>query len=130
MTAASLLAFCRRVVTIAIWPALALVAWGELTPHPPPLPGPWVWDKLDHYTAYAGLALMGSLGRWPRLSLLASFLAATTLGGVLEILQSFVGRDAEWGDVLANAIGAAIGVALAWMVLRWGRALVGQDRRD
>jgi VanZ family protein len=130
MTAVSLLALCRRIMTIAIWPALALVAWGELTPQPPQLPGPWVWDKLDHFTAYAGLALMGCLNRRPRLSPLVSFLAATALGGVLEILQDVVGRDAEWGDVLANAIGAGIGVALAWALLRWGGALVGGERRD
>ena len=41
------------------WPALAVVAWGELTPRPPALPGPvGMWDKLDHFTAYFGLFCM------------------------------------------------------------------------
>ena len=37
------------------WPAVLLVAWGELTPHPPNLEVE-VWDKTLHFMAYFGLA--------------------------------------------------------------------------
>jgi VanZ family protein len=42
-------------------------------------------------------------------------LVAVTLGGVLEVLQSFTRyRSADWADLLADALG----VALAYAVLR------------
>jgi VanZ family protein len=94
-------------------PALTLVTWGELTPHPQPLPGPWQWDKVDHATAYLGLALLATLGWGISRTLLWVFLGVLTIGGILEGLQALVGRDAEWGDMLANAIGAVIGFGLA-----------------
>ncbi|HMH65741.1 MAG TPA: hypothetical protein VK515_09150, partial [Rhizomicrobium sp.] len=56
------LPWVRRFGAWLFWPALAVVAWGELTPHPPRLEGPLMWDKLDHFTAYFGLTLLASLG--------------------------------------------------------------------
>jgi hypothetical protein len=38
-------------------------------------------------------------------------------GGILEIVQSLVGRDAEWGDELANIVGVCAGCAAAWLTL-------------
>lgn len=43
---------------------------------------------------------------------IAAVIAAVAYGGVMEILQSFVGRDAEWGDLAADALGAVL--AAAW----------------
>jgi VanZ family protein len=93
--------------------ALAVVTWGELAPHPPSLPGPWQCDKVDHVTAYFGLALSGTLGWGMRRSLLWVLLGVLAIGGSLEGLQVLVGRDAEWGDMFANTIGAVIGFGLA-----------------
>jgi VanZ family protein len=45
---------------------------------------------------------------------------------VLEILQSYTGRDAEWLDEAANALGAGLGAA-AGLALIW---LVGRVARD
>jgi VanZ family protein len=44
------------------------------------------------------------------------FLGVIALGGLLELLQGFVGRDAAWLDQLANTVGALLGMgcALAW----------------
>jgi len=44
---------------------------------------------------------------------IAAVIVAVTYGGLMEILQSFVGRDAEWGDLAADALGAVIAVAWA-----------------
>lgn len=43
---------------------------------------------------------------------IAAVIAAVAYGGVMEILQSFVGRDAEWGDLAADALGAVL--AATW----------------
>lgn len=56
------LPWVRRAGAWLFWPALAVVAWGEPTLHPPSLPGPLQWDKAEHFTAYFGLALLASLG--------------------------------------------------------------------
>jgi VanZ family protein len=98
-----------------------------------PLPGD-VSDKSAHTVAYAGLGVLVlyavAQGRidavtWRR-ALLA--VAISILYGMSdEWHQSFVpGRTAEWADVLANAVGAVLGVTLvgavaalrAWGILR------------
>jgi VanZ family protein len=116
------LPWMRRFGAWLFWPALAVVAWGELTPHPPELAGPLSWDKLDHFIAYGGLSL--------RHSLVWVFLAVVSLGGLLEILQTLVGRDGEWGDFIANDLGALTGLAVAALYLAVPRRLVDGTRRD
>ena len=124
------LPWMRRIGKVMFWPALIVVAWGELTPHPPRLAGPFQWDKLDHFIAYFGLSLLATLAWGLRRSLVWVFLAVVALGGSLEIIQSFVGRDAEWGDFLANDLGAMLGLALAIAYLAVPRRLVGGASRD
>jgi VanZ family protein len=97
------------------WPGVALITWGELTPHPPR----WtehVWDKSLHFTAYFGLASMATLvlGRSSRLA--AALLTLAAFGGALEILQGFTGRDPDIYDEIANCIGIAAGFLAAWLV--------------
>ncbi len=99
----------RRVAQWMFLPALAVVVWGELKPS---TPGPEViWDKLLHFTAYFGLATLATvaLGRL-RTALWAGF-ALAVFGGLLEIVQAIVGRDAEWADEVANILGVCAGVA-------------------
>jgi VanZ family protein len=94
------------------WPALAVVTWGELTPHPPTIEI-GQWDKAQHFTAYFGLALLATLGWGLRRSLWVVFLAVVLLGGGLEVLQGLLGRDAAWLDQLANTLGALAGTGTA-----------------
>ena len=124
------LPWIRRAGAWLFWPAMAVVAWGELTPHPPTLPGPWMWDKAAHFTAYFGLSLLAALGWGLRRSLVWVFLAVVALGGALEILQTIVGRDGEWGDFFANDLGALAGLAVAIIYLAAPRTLVEEPRRD
>jgi VanZ family protein len=124
------LPWMRRVGAWLFWPALAVVAWGELTPQPPPLPGPLQWDKAEHFTAYFTLALLASLGWGLRRSLVWVFLAVVALGGALEIIQTMVGRDGEWNDFAANSLGALVGLALAIAYLAVPRRLVDEPARD
>jgi hypothetical protein len=68
------------------WPGLALIVWGELTPHPPDLGAVFGWDKLEHFTAYFGLASMATMviGVKPRLP--PAILDIILPGGLLELL--------------------------------------------
>ena len=43
-------------------------------------------------------------------------LVLLAFGGMIEVLQAFVGRDAAWGDVLADACG--IGALFGPIILR------------
>ena len=105
-------------------PALAVVVWGELMPstHGPAV----IWDKLLHFTAYFGLAGIATvaLGRFRSAAWAAAGLAL--FGGILEIVQSFVGRDAEWGDELANILGAGFGLWAGWLTVRMVRWLASE----
>jgi VanZ family protein len=124
------LPWIRRAGAWLFWPALAVVAWGELTPHPPHLAGPWMWDKLDHFTAYFGLTLLSSLAWGLRRSLVLVFLAMVALGGTLELLQGLVGRDPEWDDFFANDLGALAGLVVAAAYLAVPRRLVDTKSGD
>jgi VanZ family protein len=124
------LPWIRRAGAWLFWPAAAVVIWGELTPEPPRLEGPFLWDKLDHFIAYFGLSLLASLGWGLRRSLIWVFLIVLAMGAGLEGLQALVGRDAEWGDMLANSLGATAGLILGVLYLAMPRRLVDRAGRD
>jgi VanZ family protein len=107
----------RRSAQWLFLPALAVVIWGELRPS---VQGPEVlWDKLLHFIAYFGLAAIATLALGRLRPALWAGLLLATFGGLLEIIQSFVGRDAEWGDELANVIGVCAGIAVSFVVLQF-----------
>jgi VanZ family protein len=114
------------------WPGVAVVVWGELTPHPPHLEGIFAWDKVDHFTAYFGLAAMATMvtGLRPRLIWLIGGLIL--FSGTLELAQALTGRDAEILDFIANSLGALSGALTAVMILRLfrDRALVARPASD
>jgi VanZ family protein len=125
----SLMRVLRRLAARLFWPGVALIAWGELTPDPPAI-SQHIWDKAEHFIAYFGLAAMATLVIGLRRSLAWAILGVIALGGLLEILQALLGRDAEFGDFIANTIGALTGLAVAALFIRCtGRGpLVGGDR--
>ncbi len=99
------------------WPGVILVVWGELTPNPPDLTTGFGWDKLQHFTAYFGLASMVTmiLGPKPRPSIILDIIL---LSGLLELLQRLTGRDADVLDLVANSMGAISGFTVALLVWR------------
>jgi len=109
-------ALARRVAVWSFWPALAVVIWGELSPHPPHLEVT-TSDKLLHFVAYFGLSAIATTALGAR-RILWIVLVMSALGGALEIAQSLTGRDAEWLDEAANAAGAAAGALAAYLFLR------------
>ena len=95
------------------------------------IPAPW--DKLAHVAVFAVLA--GAIGyasglRGARMWWLA-FASALAVGAADEWHQlSLPGRGPGWGDLFADAVGAALGAtALRWRtrVKRWVEVRVGAD---
>ena len=83
------------------------------------LPHLEISDKVGHFAAYAALALwFGGLlvpRRYAQLGV-----ALLVLGGGIEIAQGLMGwgREADWYDFYADAIGATVGLALCLAGLR------------
>ena len=74
---------------------------------------PQLWDKFNHFAAYAGLAAPLTLALHPKRWLTAA-LVATVYGAGLEIAQLLgdAGREASFLDAFANLLGALLGAAL------------------
>jgi VanZ family protein len=97
-----------------------VICWLSLTPAPPQIEDAFFgWDKVQHagaygvFTLFAGWAF-GSFAldlkrRWQ-----LAVAAAVIFGGLLEIVQGMFTRTrtAEWGDLLADLIGAACAYGL------------------
>ena len=96
--------------------ATALILWLALM-SADSAPSGLGWDKLNHAGAMAlitGLAFLSVQSRsW---AAVAAFLYGAFLGILIEILQATLttSRTAEWGDVLADVVGAGC----AWGVIR------------
>jgi VanZ family protein len=78
------------------------------------LPQPGIGDKWEHGVAWMVLVLTGLAlsPRRPR----AIVAYALVLAVAVEVLQGLMGfgRDADWRDVVADAIGVAVALAIAW----------------
>lgn len=95
---------------------LAVISWLALSPAPPRTMD-LGWDKANHLCAFATL-LVGARLVWPR-RLLAVVIGLLAYGGLIELLQLNVpGRDGDWADLLADALGLGLGLALWWMLER------------
>ena len=88
--------------TLAILPA---------TPGPDQLLG---LDKLEHMAAFAALTVLIRCG-WPDAPRWLSAIGALGFGVVIEAVQSldFIGRTPSMTDMIANALGVALGLLAA-----------------
>ncbi|MCC5970117.1 MAG: hypothetical protein JJU15_09215 [Pararhodobacter sp.] len=77
-------------------------------------------DKLHHVLAFAALAFPIPFAR-PRLAIPVA-LGVIAYGGVIELIQPYFGRQAEWADFLADIFGAVLGAAAGMQTGRWFRA--------
>lgn len=97
----------------AFWSVAATVLVFSLLP--PGVETPTTgWDKANHFAGFVALAVLGALAYGRRRG--AVFLGLLAFGALIEALQWLSGyRLAEWGDWLADALGAAAGqVLMAW----------------
>ena len=85
---------------------------------PPGVPEPTTgWDKTNHLLAFGVLAMLG-VRAWPgRVWQVA--VALIGYGGLIEFLQSLTSyREPAWLDVLADALGIAVGLMLSYRAIR------------
>lgn len=105
-----------RLAIVLFLPAVAVVGWGELSTSAAAVEADF-WDKGLHFIAYFGLAgILAVALKGDRRVLTATVLIAL-LGGILEILQGFTGRDPDIFDECANMLGAAAGAGTGCLVL-------------
>jgi VanZ family protein len=116
---------------VFVWaPAAALMALifiASSSPDPGGVPKV-VWDKAIHLSIYGALGLLTLRalvdGRIQKITLghaIAAFVLTTLYGVSDEFHQSFVpGRTPDVMDVVADAVGAAIGIGLLWFVASTG----------
>lgn len=106
----------RRFWTGVGWFGVALLLYLSLTPKPPSFDVQY-GDKIGHVLAYATLMFWWAEW-WVTLRQRAGLAAGLiTLGIVIEVLQGWSGwRAFEYDDMIADAIGVALGWAAAvWM---------------
>ncbi|SDX42482.1 hypothetical protein SAMN04488238_10890 [Roseicitreum antarcticum] len=103
-------------VTRAIWLSLVLaviVGVATLMPVsslPDAVPGS---DKLHHLLAFAALAFPMIAARPANALWVLPVVAG--YGGVIELIQPYFGRQAEWVDFFADAAGALSGGLAGWL---------------
>jgi VanZ family protein len=111
---------------------MALIFGVSAMPSPPGPPGPFT-DKQIHAGVYFGLGALfvrALAGGWRRIvtartAVLAAVLA-TLYGATDEIHQRFVPpRQAEWGDLAADAAGAGAAAVLFYTIWRVARRRAG-----
>jgi len=86
------------------------------------------WDKAAHFIAFYGVTLL-LFSAFPERRRLDLAVLATCAGAAIEVLQLIDGRDAELGDLLADAAGAFAVLAPIWLErLREPRAERRQGR--
>lgn len=113
----------RKLWLLIGWGMVLLICFLSLTPNPPEL-GFNLWDKVNHFIAYAGM--MGWFGQLymktsQRLTLAVAIII---LGIVLEVVQGMGGyRMFEYHDMLANILGVIIALVIIYLkgdrVLYW-----------
>ena len=99
----------RRALVVFVG-VLVAVSYLALTPTPPKA-ADLGWDKLNHFSAFGTLTVLGGLA-WGRTQWRVA-LGLLAYGGLIELLQTQVpGRAADWADLLADGIGIVLGLAV------------------
>jgi VanZ family protein len=72
------------------------------------------WDKAAHFIAFYGLTIL-MFAAFPGRRRLDLTMIAVLAGCGIELAQQLTGRDAELGDIAADALGAFAVMAPIWM---------------
>ena len=76
-----------------------------------------IWDKAQHATAFAWLALLGWRSYLEKPLHMGAYLLA--YGGAIELAQAATGwRYGEWADLAADGVGILLGMLLAACIRR------------
>ncbi|WP_093164555.1 hypothetical protein [Aliiruegeria lutimaris] len=99
---------------LAVWMTVStaiLIAWATLAPSAS-LPTPPGNDKVHHLIGFAALTFPAGLLYQRSLIWVLPF--AILFGGMIEIIQPFVGRHREVADFVAGTAGALVGAGIGW----------------
>ena len=93
-------------------------------PGPVGAPSMFGWDKLDHISAFVAMTLLARAG-WPTVPRWRTFAGLLGYGLLIELIQSLpvIGRTGSATDMVANALGIALGLAVALWLGRLARTL-------
>jgi VanZ family protein len=107
-----------RTARAIFWAAACFAFVMAVLPHPPEVPG-HPNDKVQHITAFATLAVLGSFA-YPRTTLAKLLAGLSLFGAFIEVVQAIPGlhRDSDVVDWLADT--AAVAVTL--LLVRWRRS--------
>jgi VanZ family protein len=86
-----------------------------------------IYDKIQHFGAYAVLAFLPAIHERPRV-VKAIVFALIGLGVLLEFGQLLESRDFQIGDMAANTVGVFVGITAGWPVRQYVRRFDGQIR--
>ncbi|MDQ7019310.1 MAG: VanZ family protein [Robiginitomaculum sp.] len=104
----------QRMVRWVFWLTLILVLALSLKPSPFSIPHLQLSDKVEHFLAYLALGTLMGFG-WAIHKVrpvMVALLILTLVGGAVEIIQGtpWIGRTASWLDLLADILGAFMGL--------------------
>ena len=105
----------RRYGVLSSFTLLIVITTLSLTPamEPSPITG---LDKVHHLLAYSALTFPISLSYHPRHRFIFWF--SSVWGGMIEIIQPIVGRQADTIDALVNSFGALLGIGIAIITIK------------
>jgi len=106
----------QRMVRWLFWLTLVLVLALSLKPSPVSIPHLQLSDKVEHFLAYLALGTLMGFG-WsiqPPRAILLALIVLLIVGGGVEIIQGthWIGRTASWLDLLADVLGAFLGLII------------------
>ena len=93
---------------VLFWAAACFAFVMAVLPHPPQIPGE-PNDKIQHVTAFATLALIGSFA-YPSTALLSLLVRLSLFGAAIELFQAIpmLHRDSELLDWVADTVAVAV----------------------
>jgi VanZ family protein len=107
-----------RTARALFWAAALFAFVMAVLPHPPEVPG-HPNDKLQHITAFATLALLGSFA-YPAAALILLLVRLSLFGAAIEVVQAIpaLHRDSDVWDWIADTVA----IAVVLLIVRWWRA--------
>jgi VanZ family protein len=93
----------NRLVFVVFTAAALFTLWRALLPDDGGL-GLIPWDKAKHFIVFYVLTAL-AITALPTSRFWRIGAVLLAFGAMIEVLQAFVGRDAAWGDLLADACG-------------------------
>ena len=113
----------RGILLVWVTYSVALLMMSLVPGHSVPSPMLLGWDKLAHAVAYFVLGTVTAASLMNRRNwLVLTVVYGCAMGLISELQQSFApGRDASIADMVANAIGIAAAVVVAFVWARYAR---------